>query len=105
MNKNVIKTMLFLGVFSLAVSVNAQDGEKKAKPAPTPEKMLKNFDTNKDGSISKEEAEANKNQSLFKRFDKIDADKSGSLSVEELKIMLNKQAKMAEKKASEKKAE
>ena len=66
--------------------------KKKAKPAPTPEKMMKNFDTDKDGSISKAECEANKNQSLFKRFDKVDTDKNGSLSTEELKNMIEKQA-------------
>lgn len=103
MNKNVIKTMLFLGVFSLAVSVNAQDGEKKAKPAPTPEKMMKNFDTDKDGSISKDEAQANKNQSLFKKFDKVDSDKNGSLNTEELKTMIDKGINEAGKKEGKKK--
>ncbi|MBP8793024.1 MAG: hypothetical protein KBE41_04805 [Lutibacter sp.] len=92
MTKNVVKGLLFLGMFSLAVSVSAQDGEKKAKPAQTPEKMMKNYDTDKDGSISKSEAEANKNQGLFKKFDKVDGDKNGSLSTEELKKMIDKQA-------------
>ncbi|WP_111708651.1 EF-hand domain-containing protein [Lutibacter citreus] len=90
MTKNLIKGILFAGVFSMAISVNAQDAVKKVKPAPTPEKLLKNFDTDKNGSINKAEAEANKNQSIFKKFDKVDADKNGEISKSELQTMIDK---------------
>ena len=57
MTKNLIKGILFAGVFSMAISVSAQEAVKKDKPAPTPEKLLKKFDTNKDGTINKAEAD------------------------------------------------
>jgi Ca2+-binding EF-hand superfamily protein len=80
MKITIILTALFLGA-SLAIA--ADKGDKK-----DPEAILKSLDTNKDGSVSKEEYLASKKAQkdpakAGKRFEKADANKDGKLSKEE----------------------
>jgi Ca2+-binding EF-hand superfamily protein len=82
MKVTIILIALFLGA-SLAATA-ADKGDKK-----DPEAILKSLDTNKDGSVSKEEYLASKKAQkdpakAGKRFEKADANKDGKLSKEEL---------------------
>ncbi|NJB83748.1 EF-hand domain-containing protein [Wenyingzhuangia aestuarii] len=63
---------------------------QEAKPKPSPEKMFKNFDKNKDGKVTKEELEGKK---ILNRFDKIDASGDGVITLEELTNAMNKKGK------------
>jgi len=54
---------------------------QEGKNPPTPEVLIKEMDTNKDGKLSKGEVKG----PLKNDFDKVDLNKNGFLSLEELK--------------------
>jgi Ca2+-binding EF-hand superfamily protein len=92
MKITIILTALLLSV-SLATA--ADKGDKK-----DPEAIFKNLDTNKDGSVSKEEYLASKKaqkdpDKAGKHFEKLDANKDGKLSKEELGAAESKAAAAA----------
>jgi Ca2+-binding EF-hand superfamily protein len=75
--------------FSVTTSITAQEKKK-----PNLEKAFKRLDTNKDGSITVEELEANeKTKKLAKRFSKIDTDENEKISLEEFKAFRSKAKK------------
>jgi Ca2+-binding EF-hand superfamily protein len=82
---NRLKITAFLLV--LASPARAADPEKPKKPTETPEgekivaDLLKQFDTNKDGKISREEAKGR----LADAFYRFDANKDGFLDKDELR--------------------
>ncbi|NIJ46421.1 Ca2+-binding EF-hand superfamily protein [Wenyingzhuangia heitensis] len=82
------KITVIASAICLFATVSAFSQEQK--PKPSPEKMFKKFDTNKDGKITKEELEGKK---IANRFDKIDKDGNGAISLEELTNSINKQGK------------
>lgn len=84
-----------LAILAIAATVNAADDAKKPaaegakKKAMDPAAMLKKLDTDKNGSVSKDEYMASPNAKkdeakAAERFGKMDANKDGSLSLEEL---------------------
>lgn len=75
---------------TIAVMASATSFAQEAKQKPSPEKMFKNLDKDKDGKITKEELEGKK---ILNRFDKIDKDANGTISLEELTNAMNKQGK------------
>ncbi len=92
MKITVILTALLLSV-SLATA--ADKGDKK-----DPEAILKALDSNKDGSVSKEEYLASKKaqkdtDKAGKHFEKLDANKDGKLSKEEFGASEGKKAEAA----------
>ncbi|MEX0725718.1 MAG: EF-hand domain-containing protein [Planctomycetaceae bacterium] len=62
------------------------------KAGPSPEKMLKRFDKNSDGTLSQDEV----NENLKKKFSKIDTNGDGAIDQDELAKMLEKRAKKQE---------
>ncbi len=72
----LIVAMLFVGLTAYASNVIQR---------PSPEKILKKLDTNKDGKIDKEEASKSRGGKLVKRFGKIDTNKDGLINLKELK--------------------
>lgn len=62
------------------------------KGGPSPEKMLKRFDKNSDGTLSQDEV----NENLKKKFSKIDTNGDGAIDQDELAKMLEKRAKKQE---------
>ena len=56
---------------------------------PNPEQIFKMLDTNKDGRISKTEAEKAKRKMLARNFDLIDINKDGFIEKEELENLSN----------------
>jgi Ca2+-binding EF-hand superfamily protein len=77
--------LAFLIVFSLESVQAADDKPEKKKDAERVDRMVQNmldrFDANKDGKISKQEA----NGKLAENFDKLDANKDGYLDKDELR--------------------
>ncbi|GAA4111177.1 hypothetical protein GCM10022393_08690 [Aquimarina addita] len=84
MKKNV-KTLLAIGamVFSFT-TISAQEETTRDRKRPDPEKMIAKLDTDQDGKLSKEEAEAAEKGKLAERFDTIDTNSDGFLELEEL---------------------
>ena len=79
-----IALLLTALILSVSFATAADKGDKN-----DPEAILKNLDTNKDGTLSKEEYVASKKAQkdpakAGKRFEKADANKDGKLSKEEL---------------------
>src|SRR5688500_13596378 len=79
-----ITLLLTALILSVSFATAADKGDKN-----DPEAILKNLDTNKDGTLSKEEYVASKKAQkdpakAGKRFEKADANKDGKLSKEEL---------------------
>lgn len=87
MFKNLFKIILFLVLFTCSFNAKSQNNIVLTNSAKSIENLMKNYDTNKDGYISKLEANSNKNQSLIRRFDKIDSDRNGFISREEIREM------------------
>lgn len=75
------KVLLLLTSALLVLNTPIVTAEPSAPSAAPPHKMLKQFDTDQDGKISREEFATKR----AKGFERIDTDKNGSLSVEEMK--------------------
>lgn len=83
-NTPIITILAFL-TCSLTIGANA---ETPANPAQElAKKVMKKLDSDKSGTLSKEEAAPNKR--VTKRFDKVDKDKDGQLSMAELSKAVN----------------
>lgn len=78
-----MKAFLYLFIIFFAASCNAQskDSSRRDQKPPNPEQIIKDLDVNKDGKISKKEA----NGPLAKDFDAIDSNSDGYITLEELK--------------------
>lgn len=92
MKLNTVKLVLLaLGVFSFSSSLIAQEIKK-----PDVEKMMKRFDTDKNGSISLKEFISVKRKNevpadrLGKRFNQMDKDENGAVTLKELKAFFEK---------------
>lgn len=72
------KTIVYAVFTAIALSAGSTMAQEKEKPSP--EKIFKKLDKNKDGKITKEELEGKK---ILARFDKIDKDNNGIISLEE----------------------
>lgn len=89
-----MKKLLLLGAAVLTMqAVPAFAEHHEGKKGMKMEKMFDEQDTNKDGSISKDEFTAH----ALKRFEAMDGDKNGSVTKEEIKA--HYEAKKAEWKA------
>lgn len=92
-----MKKILMLGAAVLtmqALPALAEEGKKPHRDhGKMMEKMFEHQDTDKDGSISKEESAAN----AAKRFEEMDANKDGKVTKDEVKA--HHEAKRAEWKA------
>ena len=87
----IIITLLALATLG-SFSLQAADGDKPKKPAPSPEEMFKKKDGNADGKISKEEWTKGAKDAANAKLDK---DASGDVSLEELKAGGAKKKKKA----------
>lgn len=92
MKLNTVKLgLLALSVFAMSLTTTAQE-----KKTPDFEKMLKRFDTDKNGTVSFEEFKLAKRKNevplerLEKRFTRMDSDKNGAVTLEELKAEFEK---------------
>lgn len=92
MKLNTVKLVLLaLGVFSFSSTLIAQERKK-----PDLEKMMKRFDTDKNGSISLKEFISVKRKNevpadrLGKRFNQMDKDENGAVTLKELKAFFEK---------------
>jgi len=82
MKIGIIKTIFTVILFSGSVALFAQPkGKQEGQKPPTPEVLIKEMDTNKDGKLSKSEIKG----PLKNDFDRVDLNKDGFLSLEELK--------------------
>lgn len=75
----------------MTAAVNAQDREHR-KP-PSPEKVVEHLDTDKDGKISKAEADAAERGKLSEHFDDVDSNADGYVDAAELKTAFEKRRK------------
>ncbi len=75
------KILLFVTSALLMLSSQAFAADPPSTGAPRVHNMLKQFDTDQDGKISREEFAAKR----AKGFERVDTDKSGTLSLEEMK--------------------
>lgn len=91
---DLIKSAAFVLLCGLALNAEAQTKPASARPAQPPAEkkpktqhssLFDKFDLNKDGKISKEEAEKSGNKRLQDNFTNFDSNKDGSVSREELK--------------------
>ncbi|TYA74918.1 EF-hand domain-containing protein [Seonamhaeicola marinus] len=87
-NNKILVVALTLGLF-VSLNTFAQQGN------PTPEKMFKRLDTNKDGYLTMKELEG---KGISKQFKKIDTDEDEQISLDEFKAFKAKQAEKAKKK-------
>lgn len=77
--------IVFVGLLMVS-GMQANNGFQR----PSPEKIFKKLDSNKDGKIDKEEASKARRGNFAKNFDKIDADKDGFITLKELKSAIEK---------------
>lgn len=75
------KIWLLLTSALLVLNTQIVMAEPPASGAAPPHKMLKQFDTDQDGKISREEFATKR----AKGFERVDTDKSGGLSLDEMK--------------------
>lgn len=85
-----LKKVSLVVVGSLVATFFATANENTNMPTEMASKndlshLVSQYDTDKDGKLSKDEVRASKNSTLISNFTKIDANKDGSLSKEELK--------------------
>jgi Ca2+-binding EF-hand superfamily protein len=90
MKKLGLKVFVLIGVITLGANANAQSAQQRK---PSPEKVMERLDTNKDGSLDKEEVKKAKKGKLFEHFDKIDKDSDGLISIKELTAVFDKSKK------------
>lgn len=69
--------------FFVTAEASAQDGKRRKMPEP--EEVVKRLDEDKDGKISKAEAENAPHGRLKEHFDMVDANKDSFVDAEELK--------------------
>ncbi len=74
-------TALTLGVVALLLATVALAAETPSRPSATPEDLIRMFDRDGDGRISREEAP----ERMRQRWDQIDTDHDGFITPEELK--------------------
>ena len=79
----VVVGSLVATFFATANEVTNMPTEVKSKSDLS--HLVSQYDTDKDGKLSKDEVRASKNSILISNFTKIDANSDGSLSKEELK--------------------
>ena len=77
----MMKTIPFLLGLALAMSASAQRASMPDDQRPSPEQLLKTFDRNGDGKLSRDEAP----ERMKQRWDQIDTNHDGFITVDELK--------------------
>ena len=87
MKKFVLSALAMAFMAALCVNVNAEEKKEEKKPVDR-SKLFDRLDSNKDGSLSKEEFSARaktdeQKERVGKQFDRLDKDKNGSISKEE----------------------
>ncbi len=87
MTKRILGICVAMSVL-MTTSAFAQRGERREPPKP--EELVKRLDTDKDGKISKAEAEVAPRGRLKEHFDKIDANEDGFIEAKELEDFHNK---------------
>lgn len=85
-----MKKLLFAAgvVLMMSTSVFAQDKERRQPPPP--EKVVAHLDTDKDGKISKAEADKAERGRLKEHFDDVDGNADGYVTTEELKAAMDR---------------
>lgn len=89
MNKQKIRIGLVVLALTL-FSFNSTAQRPTEGHPPSAEKVIEKLDTDKDGVISKVEAESAEKKRIAEHFDKIDTDQNGFISKEELEAMHEK---------------
>lgn len=101
MKKLILTALAAALVASVAVpAMAAQRGDGPRKGPPV-QRMMERFDANRDGIVLAEEISAHR-QAMF---DQVDTDKSGSLSKDELKAFGDERKEMRQKNREERRAE
>jgi Ca2+-binding EF-hand superfamily protein len=105
-----MKKSLKFGIFTLALcAFSFANAQEKKREKPSPEKVFKRIDADKNGEISLEEFKAKKMKDeskeamMEKRFAKMDADGNKSLSMVEMKKAMEIMEKRKMKKQANKK--
>jgi hypothetical protein len=80
----MFKIPLVAGLLALSTAAAAQDAPPSGGGMPSPEQIIGFLDADKDGFVSKDEAQG----PMVQYFDMIDADKDGKISLEELKTAM-----------------
>lgn len=82
--KKELFAWVLIGGLAVSVPASAQNQGKQRRD-PSPEKVIAMFDTNKDGSISIEEARVAEKAGMYRKFGRIDVDRDGKVTIEELR--------------------
>jgi hypothetical protein len=97
LSSQLLQRLLFLGALAVASSSFAQatkgigvnmEGAPGSSPSVSADKRINRLDTNKDGQISRDEA--NGHPKLIKGFNRIDINKDGQLTRDEFRAFKEK---------------
>lgn len=89
----MVKSILATAVLTVIMSTAMYAQDRAGRKPPSPEKVVAHLDTDKDGKISKAEADAAERGKLSEHFDDVDSNADGYVDAAELKTAFEKRRK------------